>query len=98
MGKKVAKFQSFRGLASSGKLHVPRCPWGERLVNQLCVFPGRAHDDGVDVCSGFGRGLDEMSWSSAKIPVMPKRGLKFGSWEWLCAGSEPPKPKRQRVY
>ena len=83
IGDKVARFQSFRGMASSGKLHVPDCPWGRRLVDQLCVFPGRSHDDAVDVCSLFGRGLEGMIWSREKIPTPVKKGVTFGSWEWL---------------
>ena len=97
IGDKVARFQSFRGMASSGKLHAPRCPWGERLVNQLAVFPGRSHDDAVDVCSLFGRGLEDMIWSRELVPEPPKEGLKFGSWEWLCTGTEKDKVKQPRV-
>lgn len=97
IGDKVARFQSFRGMASSGKLHVPRCPWGERLVNQLAVFPGRSHDDAVDVCSLFGRGLEDMVWSRARVPEPPKVGLKFGSWEWLTSGTESEGKKQPRV-
>jgi predicted phage terminase large subunit-like protein len=97
IGKKVARFQSFRGMASSGKLHVPRCPWGERLVDILCVFPGREIDDPVDVCSLFGRGLESMIWSRDKIPVPPRQGLQMYSWEWLCHGTEDEGPKEARV-
>lgn len=97
IGDKVARFQSFRGMASSGKLHIPRCPWGERLVDQLAVFPGRTHDDAVDVCSLFGRGLEEMVWSRELVPEPPKSGLKFGSWEWLCHGTNDEGAKEPRV-
>jgi predicted phage terminase large subunit-like protein len=97
IGDKVARFQSFRGMASSGKLHIPRCPWGERLVDQLAVFPGRSHDDAVDVCSLFGRGLEEMIWSRERVPEAPKTGLKFGSWEWLCHGTNDEGPQSDRV-
>ena len=99
IGNKVARFQSFRGLASAGKLHIPRCPWGERLVKQLCVFPGRERDDAVDVCSGFGRGLENMNWSRDKVPTKPKKGLVFGSWEWLTHGTEHSTGKKEpRVF
>jgi predicted phage terminase large subunit-like protein len=99
IGNKVARFQSFRGLASAGKLYIPRCPWGERLVNQLCVFPGRTQDDAVDVCSGFGRGLENMLWSRDKVPSKPKKGLVFGSWEWLTHGTDHSTGKKQpRVF
>jgi predicted phage terminase large subunit-like protein len=100
IGDKVARFQSFRHMASSGKLHVPRCPWGERLVDQLCVFPGRAKDDAVDVCSLFGRGLEEMVWSRNLVPETDQpSGIVFGSWEWLTHGTEHGLPdKKPRVF
>jgi len=98
IGDKVARFQSFRGLASSGKLWIPRCPWGERLVNQLCVFPGRTYDDAVDVCSLFGRGLENMTWSQERVPVERKKGMVFGSWEWLCSGTEDTGDKQPRTF
>jgi hypothetical protein len=98
IGDKVARFQSFRGLASRGQLWVPNCPWGHRLVDQLCVFPGKARDDGVDVCSLFGRGLEGMLWSKAKVPQEPKKGLKFGSWDWITHGTEDEGPKQPRVF
>lgn len=95
IGDKVARFQSFRGMASSGKLHVPRCPWGERLVNQLVAFPGRSFDDAVDVCSLFGRGLEGMVWSRDKVPSKPQVGVKFGSWAWLTMGSDEAAPQER---
>jgi predicted phage terminase large subunit-like protein len=98
IGDKVARFQSFRGIASAGKLHVPRCPWGERLVDQLCVFPGRSHDDAVDVCSLFGRGLEEMIWSEdPPLPPEPEK-LQFGSWKWLTHGTDWGVEKKEPRY
>lgn len=91
ISNKVARFQSFRAVASSGKLHIPRCPWGERLVDQLCLFPDTktsTKDDGVDVCSLFGRGLEGMVWSRDAITEPRKEGVEFGSWEWLTMGTE----------
>ncbi len=98
IGDKVARFFSFRGLASSGKLWVPRCPWGERLVNQLCVFPGRSKDDAVDVCSLFGRGLEGMLWSKDRVPSEPKKGLVFGSWDWICTGTDGEPKEEARLF
>lgn len=89
--KKEARFWSFRALGASGKVHIPDCPWGRRLHEQLCAFPQKRrgyHDDGVDVCSLFGRGLQNMKWSRAKVPTKRKSGVVFGSWEWLTMGSE----------
>jgi predicted phage terminase large subunit-like protein len=84
IGNKVARFTSFRGMASAGKVYIPDTPWGHRLVDQLCAFRvGATIDDAVDVCSGFGRGLENMQWSRAKVPQTRPVGLQFGSWEWL---------------
>lgn len=90
VGNKIARFQSFRHMGSSGKVWIPRCPWGERLVDQLCSFrAGSTRDDAVDVCSGFGRGLNDMMWSREKVPEEKKKGLVFGSWAWVVHGTEP---------
>lgn len=60
IGDKGAHAKSFQGLASQGKVHIPRCKWGDDLVNQLVAFvPNTDHeDDKVDVCGQFGRILD----------------------------------------
>lgn len=97
VGNKVARFQSFRGMGSSGKVHIPDCPWGRRLVDQLCAFrEGATIDDAVDVCSGFGRGLQNMMWQREKVSAPRREGLKFGSWEWLCY-EEGAKRQKDRV-
>ena len=96
MASKVARFQSFRSLASSGKLHIYDCPWGRRLVAQLAVFPSKEHDDAVDVCSLFGRGVDELGWAIAPyIPVVDE-GLKPYTWAWLTHGTEAKDEPRER--
>ena len=87
-------------MASAGKLHIPRCPWGERLVDELCKFPSNKandHDDAADVMSLFGRGLEDMIWSEEKVPEPIKKGVKFGSWDWLTYGTEP-KERAPRVF
>jgi predicted phage terminase large subunit-like protein len=50
-GNKSAMARSFQGMAASGMIHIPRCDWGDRLVDQLCKFPAGAHDDAVDPCA-----------------------------------------------
>lgn len=50
-GDKAAMARSFQGMASAGMIHIPRTEWGDRLINQLCTFPGGKHDDAVDVCA-----------------------------------------------
>lgn len=57
IGDKGANAQSFQGMASSGRVHIPRCEWGDALIDQLVKFIPNAdlEDDKVDVCGLFGR-------------------------------------------
>lgn len=50
-GDKASMARSFQGLASAGMVYIPRCEWGDRLIDQLCKFPNGKHDDAVDVCA-----------------------------------------------
>ena len=53
-GDKASMARAFQGMAASGMIHIPRCEWGDRLINQLCAFPNGKHDDAVDVCALMG--------------------------------------------
>lgn len=92
IGDKKAKFESFKGMAMSGRVYILDCPWGRRLVEQqLAVFPdSRFKDDGVDVCSLFGRAVDQMNWARPEDPPEEKKDLAFGSWKWLTWDSSKP--------
>lgn len=59
---KADRALGFAAYASTNEIWVPECEWGDRLINQLCAFTGQdgKTDDMVDVCSLFGRGVDEM--------------------------------------
>src|SRR5690606_5610826 len=72
-GSKAERALGFAARASAGAVYLPRTPWAVRLLNQLCAFNGQdgRQDDGVDVCSLIGRGLDEMN--NASRPEQPKR-------------------------
>jgi len=49
-------------------VYVPdQAPWKPELMSQLMRFPAGKYDDGVDVCSLIGRGLEH-----ARTPAMPK--------------------------
>src|SRR5207248_1119052 len=60
IGKKDARARSFQALASMGKVFLPAAPvqWKADLIGQLTRFPTGRFDDGVDVCSLIGRGLE----------------------------------------
>jgi predicted phage terminase large subunit-like protein len=57
--EKTARARSFQAMASMGKIMVPvEAPWKAELIGQLTRFPAGKYDDGVDVCSLIGRGLE----------------------------------------
>jgi predicted phage terminase large subunit-like protein len=59
MHDKGVRLRSFSALASHGKVFFPKnAAWKAELLTQLTHFPGGRYDDGVDVCSLLGRGLD----------------------------------------
>ncbi len=56
---KAARARPFQALASMGKVFVPsQASWKSELLGQLFRFPAGKYDDGVDVCSLLGRGLE----------------------------------------
>ena len=65
---KPTRARAFQGLASMGKVYLPeKAVWLSELFGQLMKFPAGKYDDGVDVCSLIGRGLE-----MAKAPEMPE--------------------------
>lgn len=67
---KTARCRPFQALASMGKVFLPKqAPWRSELVGQLMRFPAGKYDDGVDVCSLVGRGLEFV-----KPPKIAKQG------------------------
>lgn len=58
---KPTRCRPFQALCSMGKARFPvAAPWKADLIGQLLRFPAGRHDDGVDVCSLFGRGLEHV--------------------------------------
>ena len=52
-----------------GNVYMPaHAPWKPELMSQLMRFPAGKYDDGVDVCSLIGRGLEH-----ARTPAVPKQ-------------------------
>jgi predicted phage terminase large subunit-like protein len=56
---KVIRARAFQAIAASKRLYLPNTPMGHRLAEQLVKFPSGKYDDAVDVCSLFGRALDQ---------------------------------------
>ena len=65
---KVVRARAFQARAAMGNVFLPAtAPWLPDLMGQLMRFPAGKHDDGVDVCSLIGRGLEH-----ARAPEVPK--------------------------
>ncbi len=58
-GDKMTMARAFQGMAASGKVHIPKTQWGDRLIEQLIAFPAGKHDDGVDVLALFGMAMEQ---------------------------------------
>jgi predicted phage terminase large subunit-like protein len=77
-GSKAERALGFAARASAGTVYLPRLPWAVRLLNQLCAFNGEdgRQDDGVDVCSLIGRGLDSMANAAPEQSGQQKRRMR----------------------
>ena len=76
--EKTARARSFQALASMNKVMVPvEAPWKAELLGQLTRFPAGKYDDGVDVCSLIGRGLNIMPTPAAIGPGRNKRPGRY---------------------
>lgn len=77
-GSKAERALGFAARASAGTVYLPRLPWAVRLLNQLCAFNGEdgRQDDGVDVCSLIGRGLDSMANAAPEESGKQKRRMR----------------------
>jgi predicted phage terminase large subunit-like protein len=65
---KVVRARPFQARAAMGNVYLPtHASWLPDLMSQLMRFPAGKYDDGVDVCSLIGRGLEH-----ARPPIMPK--------------------------
>jgi predicted phage terminase large subunit-like protein len=88
IGDKPARARSIQALWSMGKVFLPKAPypWKADLIGQLLRFPAGRFDDGVDVCSLLGRGLDLVKPpkiakpSSAAAPPAPSGSGPSNQW------------------
>jgi predicted phage terminase large subunit-like protein len=71
---KEARGQAFRGRASMRTWHFPAgAPWADRVIDQCVAFPGGEFDDAFDVCSLFGRAVNEVLAARPKPKDKPRR-------------------------
>ena len=57
---------------------VPRCEWGDELIEQLVSFPAGKRDDKVDVCGLFGRVLGETYGPRSITPEQRRKPDPYG--------------------
>lgn len=70
---KVVRARPFQARAAMGNVFVPdHAPWLPELMSQLMRFPAGKYDDGVDVCSLIGRGLEHIRPPEIKAPKKPE--------------------------
>lgn len=83
---KPTRARPIQAMASMGKVFVPKkAPWKDRLMNQLLRFPAGKYDDGVDVFSLFGRGLEHMRGPKQKRKDKVSVHLGYGTQGWMGA-------------
>ena len=75
---KASRARAFQARAAAKKVFLPNKPWAHELLRQLLRFPAGAVDDGVDVCSLFGRMLDQTY--AAKLPSNAHRRRETDAW------------------
>lgn len=81
---KPTRARPIQALASMGKVYFPKnAPWKHELLAQMLRFPAGKYDDGVDVMSLFGRGMDHIrapkKRESPKIQLTQASGRN--SWQ-----------------
>lgn len=81
---KPARCRAFQALASMGKVFLPKyAPWKADLLGQLLRFPAGKYDDGVDVCSLIGRGLEYVGTPQSAKPQTRPRMPMLGPQAWM---------------
>jgi predicted phage terminase large subunit-like protein len=76
---KPARARAFQARASLGKVFIPNCDFGDRLIAQLVKFPNGKHDDAVDACSIMANALD--ATHPAITPVTDTTPKKRNYWQ-----------------
>ena len=81
---------------AQGKVYFPKnAPWVDHVINQLMAFPAGKNDDAVDVCSLFGRMLDNMF--KAFVPRPEKIKPQYMTYDYIILEEEKPKRSKYRL-
>jgi len=84
---KIVRARPFQARAAMGNVYLPaHAPWKPELMSQLMRFPAGKYDDGVDVCSLMGRGLEHARPPEYKKPQANRSFSAAGNENsWLGA-------------
>lgn len=81
---KPTRARPIQALASMGKVFFPKnAPWKHELMSQMLRFPAAKFDDGVDVMSLFGRGMEHIRGPKKKHTEKIKAAPSYGSQGWM---------------
>lgn len=81
---KTARCRPFQAMASMGRVYMPAfSPWKAELMGQLTRFPAGRYDDGVDVCSLVGRGIEHIRPPKLATEIKRARAGGGGDHGWL---------------
>jgi hypothetical protein len=80
VGDKEQRAQSIAARVAMGKVYIPNGPVWDRLVEEMLAFPNGIHDDGVDMLSLLGLGLQSQFGKRGAPPK--KEPPKFGTLDW----------------
>ncbi len=82
---KTTRCRPFQALSSMGKVFLPKqAPWKSELMGQLLRFPAGKYDDGVDVCSLIGRGLEFVRGPKIAKPETVRPRGPGGANNWMA--------------
>lgn len=81
---KPTRARPIQALASMGKVFFPKnAPWKHELMSQMLRFPAAKFDDGVDVMSLFGRGMEHIRGPKKKDHIKPIVKRVSGPQGWM---------------
>lgn len=81
---KPTRARPIQALASMGKVFFPKnAVWKNELMNQLLKFPAGKYDDGVDVLSLIGRGMEFIRAPTNKVTTKPVHKHTHNSLGWM---------------
>jgi predicted phage terminase large subunit-like protein len=81
---KPSRARPFQAMASMSRVKIkPHTTWWADLNRQLMQFPAGKYDDGVDVCSLIGRGLEHVRAPELHMPKAPNVRPMPNSGGWM---------------